>query len=129
MFVALCLLVLALSACLFVSSFESRNETRAFIGVSANNTLLIQPPQGGLVFIENFTSHELSSALVRIKTAEAELSSTKADLSSALVRVTGAEGDLSSALVRMHSTDELLFSVLSRISFLESSTTKSPCKS
>ncbi len=43
MFVALCLLVWALSAGLFVSSIESRNETKdAFIGMQTNNTLLLE---------------------------------------------------------------------------------------
>ncbi len=148
-------LLVALIALMLAPSVSSADASGAFIGVSTNDTLLIQPPQGGSVSIVNFT--ELSSALVRVKNTEGELSSalvrvtstevklnlTLSDLSSALVRVTSTEGedllsstksDLSSALVRMNRTEELFFSALSsalsRISTLESSTTTgpSPCK-
>ena len=146
---SLCL-VLSMFLATSVDSMSSPSSSKAFIAVSANDTLLIQPPQGGFVSIVNFTElsltkSDLSSTLVRVMSTETELStsksglsSTKSELSSALVRVTSTESklnstqsDLSSALVRVNRTEELLFSVLGRISTLESSTTitaQSPCK-
>ncbi len=147
------MLGLALLLVLFLLPQSTRSITtnKAFIAVSANNSLLIQPPQGGFVSIVNFTElsstiSTLSSALVGMTSTETELSSTKSELSSALVRVTSIDTELSSTktdlsstkteLARMNGTDELLFSALSaalsRISSLESSTAiataQSPCK-
>ncbi len=75
--------------------------------------LLIQPPHDGFVSIANFTQltltqSELSSALIRVATTETELASTKSELSSAFARM-----------------NQTMFSMLHRISALESGTTSS----
>ncbi len=126
-----------------VSSADSslNSSYEAFIGVlSSNNTLLIQPPQGGSVSIVNFT--ELSSVLVRVSSTEAklnstelELSSTKSELSSTKSDLSSTKSELLSSLARTNDTNELLFAALSsalnRISALEASTppmAQSPCR-
>ncbi len=67
------------------------------------STLLIQPPKGGVVVIENFTalsatqeelsatSAKLNSALVRVASTESELKLTTSALSAALDRITALE--------------------------------------
>jgi len=127
-----CLLLL----CALASASASSDETDgAFIQVLSNQTLVIQPPQGGSVSIVNFT--ELSSTRSELSSANAELSSTKTQLALTSSSISSTQSEISSmasstsamlastaaaqseALVRLDITVALLSSALRRISALE----------